>query len=153
MNAIMKIKRNSQTVTRAYLNRTVKSLRREMEAMRTDAEKRVKAAYWSGTQDAEDEPPATAGSLTYQRRGYRSRITVRDETSTSQEAAIERSYRQWATNPLARSIADIRTDYVWGDGATVTADHEDVQAILDRHLKDEVNDWQGKGEQRVRDLG
>ena len=149
----MTTKRKPQTVTRAYLTRTVKSLRREMDAMRTDAEKRVKAAYWSGTQDAEDEPPATAGSLTYQRRGYRSRITIRDETATSQEAAIERSYRQWATNPFGFSIPNIRTDFVWGDGPIITADNEEVQSILDAHWNDDTNNWDDKGAQRVCDLG
>ncbi|HEY4722467.1 MAG TPA: hypothetical protein VII92_11505 [Anaerolineae bacterium] len=140
------MKRKTQTVTRTHLNRTIK-------ALRTDAEKRVKAAYWSGMQDAEDEPPVTAGGITYQRRGYRSRITIRDETPTSQEAAIERSSRQYATNPLAYAIANTRTDYVWGDGPVITADNDEVQAILDAHWYDDTNDWEGKGAQRVRDLG
>jgi len=144
---------SNAVVSRSHFNRTVKALRREMDAMRIDAEKRVKAAYWSGMNDGEDEPPATAGSLTYQRRGYRSRITIRDETATSQEAAIERSYRQYATNPLAYAIANTRTDYVWGDGPVITAENEDVQTILDAHWYDDTNDWEGKGAQRVRDLG
>ncbi|HEY4722899.1 MAG TPA: hypothetical protein VII92_13685, partial [Anaerolineae bacterium] len=57
---------SNAVVSRSHFNRTVKALRREMDAMRIDAEKRVKAAYWSGMNDGEDEPPATAGSLTYQ---------------------------------------------------------------------------------------
>jgi len=148
----MPAKRKPTTVTRAYLTRTVKSLRREMDTLRTDAEKRIKAAYWSGMNDGEDEPPQTFGGKPI-RHGYRARITIRDETQTSQEAAIERSYRQYATNPLAYAIANTRTDYVWGDGPVITAENEDVQAILDTHWYDDTNDWEGKGAQRVRDLG
>jgi hypothetical protein len=115
---------------------------------------RVHEAYTSGFNDgADDEPPLTFGGKTIG-RGYRtSRYTVRDETSTSQEAAIERSYRQYASNPLGWAIPNISTDYVWGeDGPTLKGKTADVQAVLDAHWGDDVNDWPGKGSQRVRDL-
>jgi hypothetical protein len=115
---------------------------------------RVHEAYTSGFNDgADDEPPLTFGGKTIG-RGYRTaRYTVRDETSTSQEAAIERSYRQYASNPLGWAIPNISTDYVWGeDGPTLNGKAPEVQALLDAHWGDDVNDWPGKGSQRVRDL-
>ena len=121
---------------------------------RSRGDQRAREAYASGFEDgANDEPPIGFGGGVMG-RGYRTaRFTVRDETSTSQEAAIERSYRQYASNPLAWAIANISTDYVWGeDGPTLKCDVPAVKAVLDAHLKDDVNDWAGKGQQRVRDF-
>lgn len=143
----------TKTVSRAVHNRTVAKLKRQLADEQASAKKRVKEAYIIGLSDQnDDEPPISFGRGAL-RQGYRtSKQSVRDETSISQEAAIERSYRQFATNPLAFSIAGIRSDYVWGDGPTITADNEAVQACLDKHWEDSVNDWPGKGAQRVRDL-
>jgi hypothetical protein len=116
--------------------------------------KRAKEAYASGYEDgAQDEPPIGFGGGVIG-RGYRTaRFTVRDETSTSQEAAIERSYRQYASNPIAWAIANIGTDYVWGeDGPTLKCAVPEVKAVIDGHWGDDVNDWPGKGAQRVRDF-
>lgn len=152
----MTARTRSRTVTRATHQRALRALRREMDALRADmaseSQKRARAAYWSGYEDAEDEPHTTFAGRSI-RRGYRSmRVSIRDETSTSQEAAIERSYRQYASNPLAWAIYNLRADYVWSDSPTVTADDKQVQEVIDKHWHDDVNDWEGKGHQRVRDL-
>jgi hypothetical protein len=128
--------------------------RRRIQALEMDMKKRVHEAYISGFNDAaDDEPPYTFGGKTMSRGYRRVRATIRDESGTSQEAAIERSYRQYATNPLAWAIANLRTDYVWGDGPTIRAENDDVQAVIDDHWNDRVNNWPIKGSQRVRDLG
>ncbi len=148
----MKQTNKPKTTSRTWLSRL--RILFSPKARRALNDKRVHEAYNAGYNDAmTDEPPLTLGGKSIG-RGYRSmRMTVRDETATSQEAAIERSYRQFATNPLAWSTANIGTDYVWDDnGPTIAADHPDVQAVLDAHWKDDVNDWPGKGSQRVRDL-
>ncbi len=135
---------------RTMRNPSAKQLRAELATEK----KRVREAYARGWEDgADDEPPITFGSGVMG-RGYRSaKFTLRDETSTSQEQAIERSYRQFATNPLAWSIANIGTDYVWDDeGPKIQSFDPDVQKVLDRFWTDDVNDWPGKGSQRVRDL-
>lgn len=138
---------------RAKSTREAAKLRKQIAALRFEADQRVREAYTAGFDDGGDEPPLTFGGGVIG-RGYRSlKMSVRDETSTSQEAAIERSYRQFATNPLSWAIANIGTDYVWDDnGPTITAQNDEVQAVLDAHWKDDVNDWPGRGSQRVRDL-
>ncbi len=141
------------TLTRPKSTREAARLRKQIAALKSEADQRAREAYAAGFDDGGDEPPLTFGGGVIG-RGYRSlKMSVRDETSTSQEAAIERSYRQFATNPLAWATANIGTDYVWDDnGPTITAQNDEVQAVLDAHWTDDVNDWPGRGSQRVRDL-
>ncbi len=141
------------TLTRPKSTREVAKLRKQIAALKSEADQRAREAYAAGFDDGGDEPPLTFGGGVIG-RGYRSlKMSVRDETSTSQEAAIERSYRQFATNPLAWATANIGTDYVWDDeGPTITAQNDEVQTVIDAHWKDDVNDWPGRGSQRVRDL-
>jgi hypothetical protein len=62
------------------------------------------------------------------------------------------AYFVWMLNPTARSIVELKKDYVVGDGMTYTAEDEDVQAWLDKFWHDPINQWRNKIHSKVREL-
>ncbi len=108
----------------------------ELETLRN----RAFEAGMDAASDGNDEPRVYTADGKALTTGYKQmERTPRDLSSWSQERAIEAAYRLWNTNPLARTLTEIVVDYVIGDGITVTADNEEVQAVLDRFLQDPVN--------------
>jgi hypothetical protein len=103
----------------------------------------IKKAFREGVNAVEhgdDEPVIVFGDGTIV-RGYRDvKKTKRDLSGWSQEKAIDAAYRLWQTNPLAQALIEIVTDYVVGDGISVTSSVDDVQLVLDQFLQDPVND-------------
>jgi len=57
------------------------------------------------------------------------------------------------TNPFARRILGIMRDFICGEGWSINADNEKVQALLDAHWKDPVNAWPIRLYSRVHELG
>lgn len=146
-------RKKPSTVTRAYLNRKLKAMAKsqaqQVVDIQAEAQRAKEVAYKQGFNEGGNDEPA----LSWGSRGYRrSKATFRDESSTSQEAAAERMYRLWATNPMAKAMLEIKAEYVWGDGPLIQGDTDEIQELLDAHWKDSVNKWPEKGLVRVRDL-
>lgn len=56
-------------------------------------------------------------------------------------------------NPLAHRIIEMTKDFIVGSGFTFKARNDKVQAVLDRHWNDFVNNWEVKQDQKAKELG
>jgi len=65
---------------------------------------------------------------------------------------LQLAYYVWVVNPIARSIIELKKDYVVGDGLSYKAEDKDVQAWLDRFWTDPINRWETKLHAKVREL-
>jgi len=92
-------------------------------------------AWWAG----EDEPPPGGGPGGY-RWGYRRLgAGLRDVAEVDYHEAIERVWRLYRTNPLARRLILTQRDQVVDTGIRPVARDERVQAVLDEFWDDPVN--------------
>jgi len=69
-----------------------------------------------------------------------------DEDWTQHKENLDDALEAWRTNPLARRIVALTTDYVIGSGVYVTSGHEWVQDFIDEfwrlnHMGMRVYDW------------
>jgi len=72
-------------------------------------------------------------------RPYSGRLSTRDLTPTTQTRMQQIAYYLWVTNPLAQRLVELVTDFVAGEGISLKAEDEQVQAALDEYWADPVN--------------
>jgi len=72
-------------------------------------------------------------------RPYSGRLSTRDLTPTTQTRMQQIAYYLWVTNPLAQRLVELVTDFVAGEGISLKAEDEQVQAVLDAYWADPVN--------------
>jgi len=72
-------------------------------------------------------------------RPYSGRLSTRDLTPTTQTRMQQIAYYLWVTNPLAQRLVELVTDFVAGEGISLKAEDEQVQAVLDEYWADPVN--------------
>lgn len=76
----------------------------------------------------------------------------KDLTPIDHEAMLGRAFYLWALNPMARSIVELKKDYIVGDEITLTAGDDTVLEVLTEHWTDPVNRWDEKVHDKVREL-
>jgi len=76
------------------------------------------------------EPTATS---------YQLRADLRDRQSYDHQAILQQSLQAWRTNPLARRIVGLTSQYVVGGGIRIQCDHPRTQSFLDQWWQSELN--------------
>jgi hypothetical protein len=120
-------------------------------------------AHWPEPTRLQEASPASAGydpdeSLSASQMGSRyvrrlSRDQDRDLDPLTQSRALEIAYWLSETNPLAKRILELTTDFVVGSGVEVSSDDEAQKQVIDRFWRDPINRWDLKLAQRVYELG
>jgi len=70
-----------------------------------------------------------------------------------QSRMIEIAHFLYLSNPVAKRITEDLKDWVIGEGVFIRHKHEELQAVLDAHWEDPINDWELTQHDYVRDLG
>lgn len=73
----------------------------------------------------------------------------RDLGPTQHDKQRETALFLWDRNPIAKQIVNIQRNYIVGEGWSVAAKDAKVQAVLDAHWFDPINNWDGKIFDRV----
>lgn len=76
----------------------------------------------------------------------------RDLAPLAQDRQAQIAYYLWKTNPLASRMLNLKRDLIVGDGFRYTAQHQQVQEVLDRFWGDGVNQMELTLDQRVLEL-
>jgi hypothetical protein len=79
-------------------------------------------------------------------------MSIRDINPILQDRQIRLAWYLYTRNPIARRIIDIQTEFVLGEGISVTSEDPNVDAVLRRHWMHPTNDWASKAFARFRDL-
>jgi len=77
---------------------------------------------------------------------------TKDIAPYTRDRMLKMVYYLWVQNPMARSIVEMKKDYVVGDGLTYEAEDEDVQQVLNDHWNDPINKWDRRIHRAVREL-
>ena len=109
----------------------------------------LQEAMWS-LNDPDTGPDKLGNWPDYYRKLTKS--NERDLDPLNQDRMIQIALYLYETNPVARDVIDLYVDFVVGEGMQYKAGHEAVQAVLDAHWHDPVNDWPNKQESRFRQL-
>lgn len=102
---------------------------------------RASEAFNRGAQfGGEDEPPPTSKWVT--RWGYapHGRQKTRDVTAMTYPEAVEKVWKQYCGNPVARRLNLLRRDLILDANVRPQASDEKVQEVIDRFWDDPVND-------------
>jgi len=76
----------------------------------------------------------------------------RDISPYTRQRILTESWFLYSGYPLARRSVDILVDYAVGEGTTYRAQSPKVDAVLEAHWNDPVNDWPAKQHQRALSL-
>jgi 2'-5' RNA ligase len=79
-------------------------------------------------------------------------MTLRDLNPVLQDRQIRLAHYTWQRNPILRRVIDIQTEFVLGEGISVTSEDPAVNAVLQRHWNHPTNEWASKAFTRFRDL-
>lgn len=107
--------------------------------------RREAGALWPYTEDAAD-------SRAWKRLGQGAYKFDRDVPSQFLQESIQRAFRAWRLNPFVKRITEMHVNYVVGDGVTISAGDERVQAVCESFWNDPNNTLDLKLEEVVRDL-
>lgn len=68
------------------------------------------------------------------------------------DRALRLAWHMHEGNPVAHGIIEIMKDHIVGEGITLQSEDPEVVAVLQKHWKDPVNNWELKQHDRVREL-